>query len=239
MMPNPWSAEFTMQGPLATSGLPSEADLIARATAKDEAAIRTIIRQNNRRLFRIARSMIGDDGDAEDVLQEAYLQAFSSLHTFRGEAKLSTWLTRIVVNAALQRLRRHVDLPDDIGAHLSAADSNVVPFPISTYDPTNPERSMAQREMAQLVAREIDKLPDEFRTVLVSRVLEDMSVEETAAALNLRPETVKTRLHRARRLLRSALIEHFEPMLDDVFPFDGNRCDRLTEAVVRRLAQLG
>ena len=99
----------------------------------------------------------------------------------------------------------------------------------------DPESIMAQREMALLVAREIDNLPDEFRTVLVARVLEDMSIDETAEALDLLPETVKTRLHRARRLLRAALMEQFDSAFADVFPFDGARCDRMTEAVIARL----
>jgi len=214
----------------------SETDLIARALNQDEAAIRAIIGKHNRRLFRVARSMVRDDGDAEDVLQEAYLRAFSTLRTFRGDSSLATWLTRIVVNEALQRLRRRVERP--VESDYQPADvtsSNVVLFPLSGHQPMDPERIMAQREMTRLVEREIDKLPIEFRTVLIARVLEDMSIEETAAALDLRPETVKTRLHRARRLLRTALVEQFDPTFADVFPFDGARCERLANAVVETL----
>ena len=94
---------------------------------------------------------------------------------------------------------------------------------------------MAQREIFQLMERAIDRLPEEFRTVLVARVIEDMSIEETALLLGLLPETVKTRLHRARRLLKAALAEHIGPMFSDVFPFDGQRCERLTNAVIKRL----
>lgn len=222
---------------LEAAGPLSEAELVRRALLNDEPAIRSIIQLHNRRLFRVARSIVKDDCEAEDVLQEAYLKAFSTLASFRGEAKLSTWLTRIVVNEALQRLRRRAGAPDIAAARITQKAANVLPFPLSGDSPLDPERIMAQRELTQLVVREIDQLPLEFRTVLVARILEGMSVEETAEALDLKPETVKTRLHRARRLLRAALVEHVEPMLDGVFPFDGARCARLTEAVIAKLKE--
>ena len=213
---------------------PAEAEIIRQAVRKDEAAIRAIIQQHNRRLYRVARSIVRDDADAEDVLQEAYLHAFSALAEFRGEAALSTWLTRIVVNEALQRLRR----PREAVAPTEekrTPGAQVIPFPTSAQQSDDPERAMAQREICQLVEHAIDELPQEFRTVLVARVIEGMSVEETADALALRPETVKTRLHRARRLLKAALAEHMGPLFSDVFPFDGKRCARVADAVVRRL----
>ena len=212
----------------------AESELIRQAVRRDEAAIRAIIQQHNRRLYRVARSIVRDGADAEDVLQEAYLHAFSALAEFRGEAALSTWLTRIVVNEALQRLRRPREAvaPIEEGRTPSA---QVIPFPTSAQQSDDPERVMAQREICQLVEHAIDELPQEFRTVLVARVIEGMSVEETANALDLRPETVKTRLHRARRLLKAALTEHMGPLFSDVFPFDGKRCERLADAVVRRL----
>jgi RNA polymerase sigma-70 factor, ECF subfamily len=225
-----------MSLPLYDVSRPAEADLIRRALLRDETAIRNIIRQHNRRLFRIARSMVGDDGDAEDVLQEAYMRAFSALSSFRGDSSLTTWLTRIVINEALQRLRRRIEVPvDETRVSTEGASSNVVPFPFSASQPMDPERIMAQREMARLVEREIDKLPIEFRTVLIVRILEDMSIEETAEALGLLPKTVKTRLHRARRMLREALVGQLDPMFADVFPFDGWRCERMANIVVERL----
>ena len=225
-----------MSKPHASTSRLAEAELVERALLKDEAAIRTIIQQHNRRLFRLARSMVRDDGDAEDVLQEAYLRAFSTLSSFRGDSSLATWLTRIVTNEALQRLRRHVEPPLD-AAQIAAqsASDNVVSFPLSSSRPMDPERIMAQRELTRLVEREIDKLPIDFRTVLVARVVEGMSIEETAEALGILPETVKTRLHRARRLLRRALVEQIDPQFADAFPFDGKRCARLADAVVERL----
>ncbi|HEX2842376.1 RNA polymerase sigma factor [Hyphomicrobium sp.] len=216
----------------------AESDLVSRALSKDEAAIRAIIQANNRRLYRAARSIVKDDSEAEDIVQEAYLRAFSALDRFRGDSSLSTWLTRIVINEALQRLRRAhgAPLPADEGFPLHEAQ--VIQFP--TGDPTvDPERATAQKQLCRLLERAIDDLPEEFRVVLVARVIETMSVEETAQLLGLRPETVKTRLHRARRLLRDALSEHVDSLFSDVFPFDGPRCERITDSVIKRLnAQL-
>lgn len=217
-----------------------QTDLIARAVGKDETAIRAIIREHNRRLFRVARSIVRDDGEAEDVLQEAYVKAFAALGSFRADASLSTWLTRIVVNEALQRMRKRAPiLADDILLQRLEHHDNVVPFPLSSGSPIDPERAVAQKQIAKLLERAIDTLPDEFRAVLVARVLEDMSIEETADLLGIKPETVKTRLFRARRLLKEELAEHLDPVLGDIFPFDGARCDRLTEAVIARLKTTG
>jgi RNA polymerase sigma-70 factor, ECF subfamily len=210
-----------------------EFDLIRRAARKEETAIRVIIQAHNRRLYRVARSIVRDDGEAEDVLQEAYLRAFSSLAEFRGDSSLSTWLTRIVLNEAFRRLRRHTERPV---AHIyPPSEANVIPFPFSDHQPADPERAMAQRQLCELVERAIDGLAQEFRTVLVARVIEGMTVEETADLLGLRPETVKTRLHRARRLLKVALADHIGPLFSDVFPFEGERCERITNALVKRL----
>jgi len=179
------------------------------------------------------RSIVRDDGEAEDVLQEAYLRALSSLAEFRGDSSLSTWLTRIVLNEALQRVRRHTEGP--VSRIYPPSEVNVIPFPFSDHQPADPERAMAQRQLCQLVERAIDELPWEFRTVLVARVIEGMTIEETAELLELRPETVKTRLHRARRLLKVALADHIGPVFSDVFPFEGKHCERITNAVVNRL----
>lgn len=217
-----------------------QTDLIARAVGKDETAIRAIIREHNRRLFRVARSIVRDDGEAEDVLQEAYVKAFAALGSFRADASLSTWLMRIVVNEALQRMRKRAPiLADDFLLQRLEHHDNVVPFPLSSGSPIDPERAVAQKQIAKLLERAIDTLPDEFRAVLVARVLEDMSIEETADLLGIKPETVKTRLFRARRLLKEELAEHLDPVLGDIFPFDGARCDRLTEAVIARLKTTG
>jgi RNA polymerase sigma-70 factor (ECF subfamily) len=213
----------------------SDADLVRLVLRKDAAAARALMQRYNRRLYRVARGVVRDDSEAEDVLQEAYLRAFSGLADFRGESSLSTWLTRIVLNQALQRLRRRTDVPvSDIDQDAERRGAEVIPFPAS-QSTIDPERAMAQQQLCQLVERAIDELPCEFRTVLMARVIEGMSVEETAAAFDLQPETVKTRLHRARRLLKQALAEHIGPHFGDLFPFAGQRCDRITNAVIERL----
>jgi RNA polymerase sigma-70 factor, ECF subfamily len=210
-----------------------EADLVARAAQNDATAVGEIMRLCNRRLYRVARSVAKHDQDAEDVVQAAYGRGFTSLRDFRGECGICTWLARIVLNEALGRLRGRdpadcVSMQDGQGAKsLSMADKQ-----------PDPERIVAQREIQGLLQREIEHLPQEFRTVLVMRTIEGMSVEETAVLLDIRPETVKTRLHRARALLRAKLEKDIGPLLSDTFPFEGERCLRLTARALSQLALL-
>jgi len=210
----------------------SEAELIDRARHRNEAAIREIMQANNRRLYRLARGILRSDSEAEDVVQETYVRAFTHLDGFRGESGLSTWLSRIAINEALGRVRSqrsHVDLGSVPEATLEA---QIIPFPLSSVDP---EKSMAQREIQRVVEHAVDELPDVFRMVFIARVMEGMSMEETAKLLAIKPETVKTRLHRARAMLREHVERKIGPVIMDAFPFAGRRCDRLTEAVLKRL----
>ena len=214
-------------------GPAAEADLVAGARQGEEAAVRAIIRHNNRRLFRVARAIVRDDSEAEDVVQESYVRAFTRLGDFRGESSLSTWLTRIVINEAYGRLRRRRATVDRTTVEaVPTIEAQIIPFPSPQLDP---ERTMAQREIQHLLEQAIDDLPEAFRTVLVARVIEDMSVKETADLLGLRAETVKTRLHRARELLKQTLEKHVDSALTDVFPFDGRRCDRMASVVLEGL----
>lgn len=206
-----------------------EMQLVGRALAREVGAFRTIIKMHNQRLYRIARSVIRNDSEAEDIVQEAYVRAFAQLGDFRGESSLATWLSRIVINEALGRLRkrrRTVAMPQSLQAE-------IIKFPLNPSD--DPERTMAQRQILELVERATDRLPDVYRTVFVARVIEGLNIDETAALLDLRPETVKTRLHRARALVRKALDDQIGPVLLDAFPFAGRRCERLTAAVMQRL----
>jgi RNA polymerase sigma-70 factor (ECF subfamily) len=178
----------------------SEAELIDRARGRDEAALREIMQANNRRLYRLARGILRNDSEAEDVVQETYVRAFTHLDGFRGESGLSTWLSRIAINEALGRVRSvkpHVEL-DSVPE--AALEAQIIKFPVSPAG--DPERTMAQREIQRVVERAIDELPDVFRMVFVARVMEGMNIEETADLLGVKPETVKTRLHRARTMLR-------------------------------------
>ena len=213
-------------------------ELVRRALQRDGGAFRTIMQKYNRRLYRIARSILRNDSEAEDVVQEAYVSAFTHLKSFRGDSSLPTWLARITMNEALGRLRAErstVDI-ETFEAHRTAAE--IIQFPL-TSNAEDPERTMAQRQILQLVEQATDKLPEAYRIVFITRVIEGMSVEETAEILGIRPETVKTRLHRARRLVREQLDRQIGPVLMDAFPFAGRRCERMTVAVLGRLGLSG
>jgi RNA polymerase sigma-70 factor (ECF subfamily) len=186
----------------------------------------------------MARSILRNDAAAEDALQSAYLNAFRSLGDFRGESSLGTWLTRIVMNEALALARSRKPPLQSDGGDRTLIGGRVIPFPVATAS-IDPERSMAQSQIQMAVEHAIDEMPEDFRTVLVARVLEEMSVEETAELLGLKAETVKTRLYRARRLLRRAVEKRIGPVLLDAFPFGGRRCERMTVEVIRKLGIAG
>ena len=218
----------------------TDESLIALTRDGDGAAFGVIMQRYNRRLFRIARSIVGDDPAAEDVLQEAYMRAYAALPRFRGEAGIGTWLTRIVMNEALGRVRQRRPTEElavlDRAAHRE--DTHVIMFP-TVRAPADPEAAAARAEVRRLLERAVDDLPDAFRLVFVMRDIEEMSIEETAASLGIPPETVKTRLHRARKLLRRDLDAKLATPLHDSFPFEGGRCARITQAVLTRLGLAG
>ncbi len=214
-----------------------ESDLVRRALSRDGAAFRTIMERHNRRLYRIARAVLRDDSEAEDTVQESYVRAFANLGTFRGDSSLATWLGRIALNEALGRLRRRRPAVPIDTMEVLRTDAQIIQFP-NAMTAEDPERTMAQREILRLVERATEALPEIFRTVFVTRVIEGMSVQETAELLDIEPETVKTRLHRARHLLRDQLESEIGPVLLDAFPFAGRRCARVTDAVLRRLGLL-
>ena len=222
--------------PAPRIAVPSDdAELVRRALARDDTAFRIIMERHNRRLYRIARGILRNDTEAEDVVQEAYVSAFTHLDGFRGDSSLATWLSRIVMNEALGRLRRERLAVDLDTFEAQRTEAQIIQFP-QTVTSDDPERTMAQREILQLVERATDNLPEIFRIVFITRVIEGMSVEETADLLGLRPETVKTRLHRARRLVREQLDKKIGPVLMEAFPFAGRRCERMTNAVMQRLS---
>jgi RNA polymerase sigma-70 factor (ECF subfamily) len=210
-----------------------DAELVERARARDEAAIRAIMQANNRRLYRMARGILRNDGEAEDVVQETYVRAFTHLDSFRGDSSLATWLARIAMNEALGRLRRLRPNVEWTTLPPGTLEAQIIQFPLSAT--SDPEKTMAQREIQQVVEHAIDDLPEAFRIVFITRVIEGMNVEETAEILGLKPETVKTRLHRARTMLRDNVEKKIGPVVMEAFPFAGKRCERLTDAVLKRL----
>ena len=206
----------------ATSESLSDDELLRGCQQRDEAAVRELTRRYNQRLFRMARGILRDDADAEDVVQETYLRVFTHLEQFRGDSSVGTWLVRIAINLALGRIRRHRPTVD------------IAETPAASADP-DPETLMARQELRTLLERAIDDLPDPFRVVFVARMVEGLSIQETAELFHIRPETVKTRLHRARRALRRSLEQQVGATVSGAFSFDGARCARLTQHVIDQL----
>jgi RNA polymerase sigma-70 factor (ECF subfamily) len=213
----------------------AEPDLAAFARAGDREAFRAIMQRCNQRLFRIARAVVRDDAEAEDVLQEAYTRAFAAITGFRGEAGVATWLTRIVLNEAHGRLRARRPTVELEEVETAQASAQVLSFP-GRIGPEDPEADAARAQIRRLLEHAVDDLPEPFRLVFILREVEELSVEETAAHLGIRPETVKTRLHRARRRLREALDARLADVMVGAYPFLGARCARITEAVLQRLS---
>ena len=224
----------------ALAGLAADEDaLLARACTGDARAFEGLMRRHNRLLFRTARSVLRNDAESEDAVQEAYFKAWRALPSFRREAKLSTWLVRIVMNEALGRLRRAGAHVVPINAAAEVADQEVAE---ETQDAAaaqlhDPEHTAFRGELRAIVETHIDKLPEQFRTVFMLRAVEEMNVEEVAEALHVPAATVRTRFFRARALLRTALERELDFAIDDAFAFDGARCDRVVAAVLRRIAQ--
>ncbi|HEX5065083.1 MAG TPA: RNA polymerase sigma factor [Myxococcota bacterium] len=210
----------------------SDEQIIGRVCAGDTACYELLVRRYNQRLYRIVRSILRDDSEVEDVMQEAYLSAYRRLADFSWRARFSTWLIRIAINAALDRLRK---------------SGRFVPF-----DPTleeararllhacgagarDPEQQTGERELGRMLEVAIEALPAPFRTAYVLRELEGMPAVDAAECLGVEEGTVKTRVHRAKRLLREAISREVDDA-SDLFPFGGERCDRVVAAVLDRVA---
>jgi RNA polymerase sigma-70 factor (ECF subfamily) len=214
---------------LDVSGEP-DAALAARAATGDHAAFAAIMRANNQALYRVARSMLRDDAEAEDALQSSYLKAYLALKQFAGRAALSSWLTRIVINECLERRRRRQTRADEAAAE----PSEELPGAAGA----DPETHAARAELAGVIERAIDALPEPFRIVFTLRAIEGREVEEIAADLGIAAATVRTRYHRARHILQQRLKDEFCVALDGVFPFAGARCEALVVRVLALLPKL-
>ena len=215
-----------------------DAELARRVAAQDHEAFRVLMRRYNQRLYRTARSVLKDDAEAEDAVQEAYLLAYRAIGRFRGDARLSTWLVRIVVNEAVTRLRKRGRSAEVIRLDGDAEpDSEIAEADMDEATPEQPEHAALRAETRRLLESKIDELPDAFRVVFVLRALEEHSVEETAAALAVPEATVRTRFFRARGLLREALSKEIDLAYGDAFAFAGARCDRIVAHVLARLTE--
>lgn len=215
--------------------------LVAGVRAGDAGAFEALMRLHNRRLYRTARALLRNDAEAEDALQESYLAAFRAMHGFRGEASLATWLTRIVVNECMARLRRQARRDNIVpiqaaGAAFDHAQEQqaMEDEPGGLHEET-PDAALVRAELRALLERKIDELPQDFRAVFVMRAIEELSVEETAQCLGIPEATVRTRHFRARSLLRESVAREMDVAERDAFAFDGERCDRIVARVLARI----
>jgi RNA polymerase sigma-70 factor (ECF subfamily) len=219
----------------------TDPELAGRIASGDMRALQYVMRRHNQTLYRTARSILKDDAEAEDAVQEAYVLAYRAMDHFRGDAKLSTWLVRIAVNVAIRRARKInrsaevIDLiADPADLREPARDSGEAAM--NQNLPEQPEHAALRAETRRLIEDKINRLPDAFRTVFVLRAIEEMTVDETAACLGIPEATVRTRYFRAKGLVREALAREIDFNLGEAFSFAGDRCDRIVAGVLSRLA---
>jgi RNA polymerase sigma-70 factor (ECF subfamily) len=209
----------------------TDEQVVERVLAGDTPLFEIVMRRYNQRLYRASRAILRDDTQAEDVVQDTYVRAYHYLRQFRSEAKFSTWLTRIALNEAMARVRhskRYEDpneTEDEIGDRMDR-------FPSAALDP---EQQASNSEMRHLLERWIDDLPLTYRTVFLLRDVEELSTTETAVVLDITEDNVKTRLHRARLLLRQRFYDQGKTVREEVFAFGSSRCDRIVKNVLARL----
>jgi RNA polymerase sigma-70 factor (ECF subfamily) len=217
----------------AAASVMSDEEVVSRVRAGETALFEVIMRRYNQRLFRVTRSILGNDGEAEDVTQEAYVRAYMHLDQFEGRAQFSTWLTKIAVHEALARLRaRHRFI--DINAQSGSVEDGMN---LESKDPS-PEQEVLNHTMRIVLETAVDRLPETYRSVFMLREVEGMSTAETAECLDLSEEAVKVRLHRARSLLRKHIHAQTGAATPAAFQFLGARCDRMVSAVLGRITAL-
>lgn len=223
-------------GGLTNSAVEGEDDVsvVRRILTGDRMAFGLLMRRFNRRLFRLARAIVRDDAEAEDALQEAYLNAYRCLRQFRGDSSLATWLSRLVVNECLGRMRRSARRQNVIPMIPSPADHEIEAVPA---DGGSPDAAADRAQMRAILERRIDALPETFRAVFVLRSVEELSVEETAQCLGIPEETVRSRHFRAKGLLREALAREVDIAERNVWEFAGERCDRIVARVLATIAE--
>jgi RNA polymerase sigma-70 factor (ECF subfamily) len=212
-----------------------DASLARRIAQGDQTAFEPLMRRHNQMLYRLARSILKDDAEAEDAVQEAYFSAFRHFDRFRGDSALSTWLARIVLNESYGRLRKHKR--DAVVVAFDARQHADLPSGEDMADEMTepPDAAALRNELRALLERRIDDLPEQFRAAFVLREVQELSVEEAAACLGLPAATVRSRAFRARALLRASLARDIDVATLDAFGFAGERCDRIVERVLQRL----
>jgi RNA polymerase sigma-70 factor (ECF subfamily) len=209
---------------------PSDAYLIERVHGGDTNGFVELMRRYNQRLFRVARAIVRNDADAEDVVQHAYVAAFSHLQQFSGLSAFSTWLTRIAINQSIARLRDRTRLRS------LAGDGAPADWRFGTHAQGDPEDHVGRSELARLLEDAIEALPTKYRAIVVLRELEGLSTQEAAACLSISDEAARVRLHRARQLLREQLWPQLQAAPSELFSFGGQRCARMVSRVLAALS---
>jgi RNA polymerase sigma-70 factor (ECF subfamily) len=210
----------------------SDQEVVSRVLAGETALFEIIMRRYNQRLYRVSQMILHNDAEAEDVMQDSYVRAYEHLDQFAGRAAFSTWLTRIAIHEALARKRRRQRY-EELDAWQDHGDS----MPILRSPTPDPEGGAAHSESSQLLKEAIEVLPEAYRCVVVLREVEEMSVEETAACLEVSEAVVKTRLHRAHAMLRKELYSRVSGRTADLYAFHAVRCDRVVEAVFNAIGE--
>jgi RNA polymerase sigma-70 factor (ECF subfamily) len=210
----------------------TDEEVIERVLGGETALYEVVMRRYNQRLYRVVRAILRNDDETEDVMQDAYVRAYQHLNQFERRAPFSTWLTRIAVHEALARIRRRNRLQQ-----LDSAAYDGEPAVNHLTPPINPEQTTSKAELSRMLEEAVLALPEQYRTVLMLRDVEEMSTAETAAALNLTEENVKVRLHRGRALVRKDLFARVGATAKDAFTFGNTRCDRVVARVFECLSE--
>jgi len=219
----------------AMTGMFSDTDIVQRVRDGDLAGFELIMRRYNRRLYRIARGILRNEADAEDAVQDAYVRAYENLGRFEGKGPFSAWLAKIAVNEALGRLRRSAVEGERVSLDDPERGEEANFMAGLTSQAPSPEQNAARGELRNLLEAAIDALPAAYRLVFILCGVEEMSVAEASYCLEVEPATVKTRYHRARKILQESLSSLVDSTAAETFPFAGERCDRIVAGVLRRL----
>jgi RNA polymerase sigma-70 factor, ECF subfamily len=211
----------------------SDEEVVRRVRAGETALYEILMRRHNQRLYRAARAILGNEGEAEEVMQEAYVRAYIHLEQFDGRAKFSTWLTKIAVHEALARARKRRKIVE-IDATPGSTEG---PMSLQSKEPS-PEQEVLTHTMRIVLEAAIDKLPDTYRSVFMLREIEGMNTAETAQCLDIGEDAVKVRLHRARALMRKDIYAQTGAASTEAFQFLGHRCDRMVAVVLERISSL-
>ena len=212
------------------SPTPADDEIVTRVVAGDHSLFELLMRRHNRRVFRTVLAILGSERDVEDVMQQAYVSAFQHLDQFRGDAAFSTWLTRIAANEAIRHRRR-------IGraSHLVEVDASPS---LEPDESRSPEENVMNDELRRTLEAELLSLPDDYRAVIILRDVEGVSTTEASGILNVTEGVVRTRLHRARAMMRDRLSRRAAAGLESAWPFAGARCDRVVAAVMAEISML-